>query len=103
MPKSARTMLPSSRACSQRPPLSPREPLCDAEIGEDDAAVGARHEISRLNIAVYDAAAVDLAQRARSLGKQRQGLPATKSLGDDFGEAAVGKILHRDVRAAIAN
>src|SRR2546427_3832242 len=48
------------------------EPLCDPEIGEDDAAVGARHQISRLDIAVYDAAAVDLAQRAREVHRDRK-------------------------------
>src|SRR5712675_3513898 len=78
------------------------ESLCDAEIGEDDAAVGARHEIAGLDIAVDDAAVVDLAQRARGLREQRQGLPRAQALGDDFDEAAVGKIFHRDVSVPVA-
>src|SRR2546423_11470799 len=83
-------------------PLVLPEPLGYAEVGEDDASVGARHEISRLDIAVDDAAAVNLAQRARDLCEQRQGLPPAQAVGDELGEAAVGKIFHRDVRVAIA-
>jgi len=57
------------------------ETLRDAEVSEDDAAVGARHEVSRLDIAVDDAAGVNLAQRARGLGKQRTEPAARSSPG----------------------
>ena len=78
------------------------EPLRYSEICERDAAVGPRHEIAGLDIAMDDAAVVNLAQGASRLREQRQTLPPAQARDDDVGEAAAGKILHGDVSVALA-